>query len=361
MPATIEQNIGFTACGDGVRIAYATSGLGAPLVKTANWLTHIDFDCRSSIWLHWIEFLSSCASLLRYDERGNGLSDRDVEDLSFDRWVDDLECVVEKSALKRFSLIGISQGGAVALEYAARYPEKVDKIILWGAYAQGWEKRDDEQERRRARALLDLISSGWGDPNPAYETIFANLFAPDANEEQVRSFTELQRLAADPRTAARLVEAAGRIDIRDSLPRVTAPTLVMHGTQDARVPFDQGRRLAAAIENARFVPLDTRNHALLAQDPAWPIFKSEFHKFFGTGPARSESPVAVCGIFGELTPREISVTQQVAAGLDNSEIGLQLGISEKTVRNHLTRIFDKLGVESRAQLIVKVHQGTKNR
>jgi len=356
--SAIAQTIGFTTSRDGVRLAYAFSGQGRPLVKTATWLTHIDHDSRSPFWRHWLEFLSTEAQLLRYDERGNGLSDHDVEDVSFDRWVEDLETLVEHTGLDRFSLLGISQGGAVAVEYAARHPDKVDRIILCGAYAQGWARRDDKQDVRRASALLELVASGWGEDNPAYRQIFTTLFAPDADEQQARSLTELQRLSTDPATAARLIAAAGDIDVQASLGKVRAPTLVMHARDDARVPFDEGRRLAASIPGARFVPLDSRNHALLGNEPAWRDFKAEFRRFFAAADAGRRPSLSIESRFGDLTPREIEVTEQLAAGLDNAEIGRRLGISEKTVRNHLTRVFDKLGVQTRAQLIVRVRDSS---
>jgi pimeloyl-ACP methyl ester carboxylesterase/DNA-binding CsgD family transcriptional regulator len=354
----IDQTIGFTKGRDGVQLAYAVSGSGSPLVKTANWLTHIEYDCRSHFWRHWIEYLSSQAKLIRYDERGNGLSDHAVADLSFDRWVEDLETLVDDLRLDRFSLLGISQGGAVALEFAARHPDRVNRIVLCGAYAQGWARRGDESEVERSRALLNLVEKGWGEVNAAYMTIFAHLFAPDADADEVLSFTELQRHSTEPETAARLFASMGEIDVRASLAKVEAPTLVAHARQDDRVPFDQGRLLAASIPNARFLPLDSRNHALLAREPAWQTFKAEFHSFFAIDAASSSSRLSIKPRYDDLTERELAVAREVAAGLSNSEIGRRLGISEKTVRNHLTRVFDKLGVRTRAELIVHTRDGS---
>jgi len=348
-----DQTVGFVPARDGVRIAYAESGRGMPLIKTANWLTHLEYDWRTPVWRHWLEFLSAQGRLVRYDERGNGLSDHDAADLSFARWVEDLEALVEHLGLERFNLLGTSQGGAVAIEYAARHPEKVERLVLHGAYARGWARRGD-LEQRRGRALLELVEVGWGADNPAYRQIFTTLFVPDATEDQARWFTELQRVATEPAVAARLIEAAGQIDVTSSVSRVRAPTLVLHGRQDARVPFEEGRQLAASIPGARFVPLDTRNHALLEQDPEWERFKSEFRVFVRGNAAPAAASLELDAPYGALTAREVAVVQLLVEGLENREIARRLGITEKTVRNHLTRIFGKIGVRNRAQLIVRV-------
>lgn len=347
----IEQQVEYFVGRDDTRIAYACTGNGQPVVKTANWLTHIGYDQHNPIWRHWLAFLSASNLLIRYDERGNGLSDRLVDDVSFERWVEDLEMLVDNIDVDRFTLLGISQGGSVALEYAARYPEKVERIVLCGAYAVGWAKREDASELRRGQALLELIESGWGEDIPAYRQLFANLFAPDARPEHIETFSELQRKSTDPATASRLIRAAGDIDIRDRLAKVSAPTLVMHADRDARVPFSQGRLLASSIRGAKLVPLPSRNHALLENERAWRMFKAEYNRFM-----RQDRQPVTEPLFSELTPREAAVATAVAAGLSNAEVGASLNISEKTVRNNLTSIFSKLGVASRAQLIVLSHQ-----
>jgi pimeloyl-ACP methyl ester carboxylesterase/DNA-binding CsgD family transcriptional regulator len=355
-----RQTIGFLRAADGARIAYACSGDGPVLVKTANWLSHLEHDWRSPVWRHWLDFLSAGIRLVRYDERGNGLSDHDVDDLSFDRWVEDLECLVDHLGLPRFSLLGISQGGAVAVEYAARHPENVDRLVLYGAFARGWAHHESSLARRRWRALLDLVEAGWGSDNPAYRQLFTTLFAPDADDEQSRWFNELQRNATRPDIAARLIRAFGDIDVAARLAQVRAPTLVMHAGDDACVSCEEGRRIASAIPGARFVMLDSRNHALLATDPAWPRFKEEFSAFLGTQPASVPAPPLVEAPFGKLTERERSIVRLLCEGLDNRQIATQLGIAEKTVRNHLTRIFDKAGVRNRTQLIVRARDAQRD-
>jgi pimeloyl-ACP methyl ester carboxylesterase/DNA-binding CsgD family transcriptional regulator len=351
--AAPRQRIGFLRSPDGARIAYACSGDGPAVVKTANWLSHLEYDWQSPVWRHWLDFLSSGRRLVRYDERGNGLSDHDLADLSFEHWVEDLEALIEHLGLERFSLLGLSQGGAVAVEYAARHPEKVGRLVLYGAYARGWARRGDELELRRARALLELVEAGWGADNPAYRQVFTTLFAPDADETQAHWFNELQRIATEPAIAARLIEAAGQIDVVASLARVQAPTLVLHARDDARVPHEEGRLIAAAIPGARFVLLEGRNHVLLETDPAWTRFKEEYAAFMGVTAADQAVPAAgPAPQYGELTPREARIVALLCEGLDNREIGGRLAMAEKTVRNHLTRIYSKYGVRNRAQLIV---------
>jgi pimeloyl-ACP methyl ester carboxylesterase/DNA-binding CsgD family transcriptional regulator len=356
----MRQSIGFVRAVDGARIAHATSGEGPVLVKTANWLSHLEYDWQSPIWRHWLDFLSAGTRLLRYDERGNGLSDHDLADLSFDRWVEDLECLVDHFGLERFSLLGISQGGAVAIEYAARHPERVERMVLYGAFSQGWARHTNESVLRRWRALLDLIEAGWGADNPAYRQLFTTLFAPDADEAQSHWFNELQRQATRPEIAARLIRAFGDIDVSGRLQRVRSPTLVMHAREDACVSCEEGRRIAATIPGARFVLLDSRNHALLETDPAWPRFKAEVAAFLGLHGVHNPAPPRIDAPFGPLTKREQAIVHLLCDGLDNRQIAARLEIAEKTVRNHLTRIFDKIGVRNRAQLIVRARDSRRD-
>lgn len=345
----MQQSVHFVQTPDRVRIAYAKTGSGPAVVKTPNWLTHLEHDAQSPGWTHWLEFLSSRWTLIRCDQRGSGLSDWHVDDLSFDRWVDDLECVVDAAGLERFTLLGISQGGAVAVEYAARHPERVERLVLNGAYAQGWARRGDAAELRQGNAMADLIETGWGSGKQAFLQLFTDLFMPEATPEQRHWFNELQRVSTRPEIAARLVRAAGEIDISDRLGDVQVPTLVVHARDDARVPFEQGRRLAAGIPGARLVSLDTRNHVLLAQDPAWLQFCELFAEFV---PGASNERHKLQAAARELTTRERDIVALVAQGQSNAAIAAQMSITAKTVRNHLSNIFSKLGVRTRAELIV---------
>jgi len=275
-----EQEIQFCITRDGVQLAYSRMGSGPQLVKTGNWMTHLEFDFQSPIWRHLYRELSRDHTLIRYDARGNGLSDRDVENVSFETSVGDLETVVDAAGLERFALLGISQGCAVAIAYAARHPERVTQLILFGGYAVGWAKRaQSAAEKEQAAAMLTLVRLGWGQENPAFRQLFTSQFIPGGTKEQTDWFNELQRISTSPEDAARNLIANGDTDVRSLLPQITAPTLVMHARDDARVPFDQGRRLAAGIPGARFVSLPSGNHLILEDEPAFPRFLQEIRAF----------------------------------------------------------------------------------
>lgn len=344
----MQQTIRFVKSTDGVRLAVATSGSGPPLVKSANWLSHLEFDWQSPVWRHWFGFLSANHQLNRYDPRGCGLSDWEVDDLTQAAQLTDLEAVVDAAGLDRFPLLGISQGGATCIEYAVRHPERVSKLVLYGAYAEGWAQRSEES-RRAGMALIELIRQGWWQENPAFRQLFGSLFIPDANADQIRWFSDLMRTTTRPSIAAQIFESFGNINVRSLLSQVRVPTMVIHARGDARIPLDQGRLLASEIPDARFVTLEGRNHILIEEEAAWQRFCECFNEFLGV----QDSPVkASAAQFDELTTRENDILHLVAVGHANSEIAKQLFISEKTVRNHLTNIFEKLGVDSRAKAIV---------
>ena len=278
----MNQEIRFCTAADGVRIAYAALGKGPPLVKVANWLNHLEFDLESPLWRPWFRELSADHLLVRYDERGCGLSDWDAEDYSLEAWVRDLEAVVDAMGLDRFPLLGMSQGGPVAIAYAVRHPERVTHLILYGTYARGWACRGLSAEQlAEYEALITLTERGWGRDLPTYRDVFTSTFIPDASEEQRNWFNDLQRITTSPANAVRLQRAVGSIDIMDLLSRVTTPTLVLHGRGDLRCPFEEGRMLAASIAGSRFVSLDSRNHLLLPQEPAWYVFLDEVRRFLG--------------------------------------------------------------------------------
>jgi pimeloyl-ACP methyl ester carboxylesterase/DNA-binding CsgD family transcriptional regulator len=348
----MDQAIRFTKSRDGVRLAYAQSGAGPSLVKTANWLSHLEFDWQSPVWRHWFDFLSSRHTLLRYDARGCGLSDWSVEDLSLDAQVADLEAVIAAAGVDRFPLLGLSQGGAVAIEYAFRHPQRVSHLVLFGAFPTGWFIGDGTMAQQ-ARSLVDLVETGWGQANPAFRQVFTSLFIPDATPDQEKWFGDLMRVTSKPAIAASILRAFAHVDIRHRLPEVSVPALVVHSRRDACVPFSLGRELATGIPGARFVELDSRNHVLLEDDPAWARFRAVVDEFLGLAPASGrEGRTAAAAPLAGLTARERRILELVATGRSNAEVASVLFISEKTVRNHLTSIFGKLGVDSRARAIV---------
>jgi len=348
----VNQTIRFTRSVDGTRIAYAESGSGPPLVKAANWLSHLEFDWQSPVWRHWFSFFSSRNRLIRYDARGCGLSDWDVEDLSLPKQLADLEAVVDASGAERFVLIGISQGSMASVEYALKHPERVSQLVIYGGFARGARRRSPDSACQ-SRAMTELVRIGWGQDNPAFRKLFASLFIPDANEEQERWFADLTRITSRPEIAARIIDGYSEIDIVHRLPAVTVPTLVIHGRNDGRVPFEEGRLYATGIPGARFVTLESRNHILLESEPAWGRFCEAFDEF--VEPSEPSPPRVDAPRLDELTERERAILTHLAHGLSNAEIASRVFISEKTVRNHLTSIFSKLDVDSRAKAIVLAH------
>jgi len=240
----------------------------------------------------------------------------------------------------------------VACEYSIRHPERVSHLVIYGAFTRGHNKRSD-QAAREFQAVNELVRLGWGQENPAFRRLFATMFVPDASEEQERWFSDLMRITSKPEIAALMMKASAEVDVADRLSAVKVPTLVMHGREDARIPYSEGRSFAASIPGARFVTLESRNHILLENEPAWARFKDAFSEFMG----HDRAPAPASAEFGELTSRELDILRHLARGLSNAEIGERIFISEKTVRNHLTSIFSKLRVDSRARAIVLARDG----
>jgi pimeloyl-ACP methyl ester carboxylesterase/DNA-binding CsgD family transcriptional regulator len=336
----VEQQIRFCTAPDGVRLAYAVHGSGPPLVRVATWLTHLDFDWESPVWRHWLHGLGDGHTVVRYDERGCGLSDREVGDLSFDAWVADLETVIHATGLDRFSLLGVSGGAAVALVYAARHPERVTHLVLYGGFVRGRRLRRPE-ERLQHEALIAAIRAGWTDPDPTFRHVFSMLFLPHGTPEQMAWYDDLQRRSTSAATAVRLYEVRGGMDVAELAPRVTARTLVVHARDDRVVPADEGRLLAALIPDARLLLLESANHILLSDEPAWSSFLSEVRAFLGTEPAPARPVV-------DLSARELEVLECVAAGLTNAAIAERLSLSIRTVERHLSNVYAKLRVSGKA-------------
>lgn len=279
----IEQEIRFCAARDGVQLAYACIGTGPALVKTGHWMTHLEYDLENPARRQLWTALAREHTLVRYDARANGLSDWNVENISFDAWVGDLESVVNAAGIERFGLFGISQGCSVSIAYAVRHPERVSHLILYGGFAQGFEHRSPTaSQKEQFDAMLTLMRLGWGQDNPAFRQMFTSQFMPDSSKEQVDWFNELQRRATSPENAVRYAKTVAGVDVTGLLPQVRVPTLVLHAREDARVPFEWGRRMAAGIPGARFVPLQSRNHIPLEHEPAYRRLLEEVLAFLRT-------------------------------------------------------------------------------
>jgi len=279
--ANLKQEVRYCKAADGVRLAYATVGKGPPLMRSAHWLGHLEYDWELPISRPFLLGLARDHTLVRYDARGNGLSDWDVREISPDAWVSDMETVVDAAGLGRFPLVGFSQGCAISVAYAARHPERVSHLILYGGFAMGQRKVSNLGAKASARfeAMKTLVGQGWGADNPAFRQLFTSSLMPAASKEQMDAFNELQRLSGSPEGAVRYLTTAADLDVHDLLSQVKAPTLVMHVRDDLMVPIERGRELAAGIPGARFVALPGKNHVLLEQDPGLPRFFEELSDF----------------------------------------------------------------------------------
>ena len=274
-----NQEVTFCRTADGINLALASVGTGAPLIKVANWLTHVEYDWESPIWLPLLQHLAERCRLIRYDGRGNGLADRDVADISFAAFVRDLEAVVAAAEVERPAFLGISQGAAVAIAFAVLHPQRVSKLILYGGYAQGRNRRGSPAEAEMARAFLAIMRHGWGDEHSAFMKAFSSVFFPNGSPQQIKWLVDLQRITTSPENAARIRNVCDDIDVVDLLPKVQVPTLVIHCRHDNVAPFEQGRLIARSIPHAKFVTLESDNHVVLAGEPAWPKLVDEIATF----------------------------------------------------------------------------------
>jgi pimeloyl-ACP methyl ester carboxylesterase/DNA-binding CsgD family transcriptional regulator len=346
-PHKLRQHVRYLNASDGTRLAWAESGTGPAIVKAANWLTHLEYEWESPVWRHWLQFFSGHGRLIRYDERGCGMSDWKAGPLSIDQWDADLEAVIEAARPDTpFTLLGISQGASTCIHYAIRHPERVARIILYGGYARGGLLRGSQAARVAFQAMVDLARVAWGQDNPTFRQVFTSRFIPGGSPEQLQWFNDLCRKTASGPIVADLLQSRALVDISGSLSDVRTPTLVIHARNDEVLPLDEGRLLATSIHGAEFVELDSRNHILLEHEPAWQRFQEAVLAFL-TQRDIPEEPA-----FGALSARERQVLALMADGLSNTDIAERLNISEKTVRNHASNLFDKLGVWSRAQAIV---------
>ncbi len=349
----VKQRIRYTHSKDGTALAWARAGQGAgegpPLVKASNWLTHLEYDLESPVWSHWVRFFADHFDFVRFDERGCGLSEQNPEDLSFERWIEDLEAVVEAAEIDQpMILLGVSQGAAAVVAYAARHPERVAQIILSGGYAQGWKARGDPQGARLYDSLADIIEVAWEQENPVFRELFTKRFIPAGSEEQVRWFNELCRKTVSAQMASRLVEARSTTDVSDLLDQVELPALVLNCDRDEVVPLSQGKILARGLPNAEFIELESRNHIVLKHEPAWARIKEAVLDFTSRVPSAAGLKPNLAG----LSRREREILEMICAAKSNPEIAAALKLSERTVRNHASNLFKKLGVKTRAEAML---------
>lgn len=344
----LKQTLRFTHVASGARIAWATSGSGPALVRAAHWMTHVEHDLQSPIWRPWLERLGRVVTLVRYDERGCGLSGPDAVPLGLDAALEELEVVVDASGLQPVALLGMSGASAPAIAYAAKHPQRVSHLVIHGGYTHGLLHRQPTPEQVQLHeAMVQLMRHGWGMRDSAVQQFFTTKMVPDALPEQRQALNEQQRLSCNGERAADILRARASLDVRGLLARVQCPTLVLHSEGDAMVPVELGRELAAAIGGARFETLPSRNHLPLPGEAAFDRFCEAIAEFIGS-PARQSSPA--------LTPREAALAELVARGLDNLQIGAHLGLADKTVRNALSALYAKLGVEGRSQAVVRTRE-----
>lgn len=355
----MQQQIRYASAADGVKLAWSALGKpnGLPLVKVATWLTHLQYDLESPLWAHWIDFLFRHFLCIRYDERGCGMSDWDVADLSPEHGLSDLEAVVDAAGIAQpFVLMGMSHGAAIAIEYAAKHPERVSHLILYGGYALGINHVADPKLREMNRAVSDVVRLGWGSDNPMFRQLFTSRLIPDSMPAQLDWFNEQCRRTTSAANAGRLLAARGDVDVRELLAQVRVPTLVLHVSGDKIAPLEQGRQLAARIPGARFVQLESRNHVLLDHEPALREFQRAVLEFTGQAAPAAAGEQAAHEASDALTAQERRLYALLSEGLSNAQIAFQLGIAEKTVRNHFSNLYRKLGVRSRVEALARMRQ-----
>lgn len=349
MSATVHPQLRFARLPSGTRIAWATSGQGPVLVRVAHWMTHVQHDPASPIWQPWIERLSEEVQLVRYDERGCGLSGPDDSPLGIDAALEELDVVVAATGKSTVALLGMSGAAAPAVAYAARHPDRVSHLLLLGGYTHGLLHRQPSADRLALfEATAKLVELGWGQRDAAVQQFFTTQMIPDATREQAQALNEQQRLSCSGARAAAILRARVALDVRCELPQVRCPTLVMHCEGDGMVAVELGRELAASMAGARFESLPSRNHLPLPGEPAFERFCSLIGEFLRDGPALAPSLA--------FTPRERKLLALVAQGLDNLQIAARLGLAEKTVRNRLSKLYASLAVEGRPQAIVRARE-----
>jgi pimeloyl-ACP methyl ester carboxylesterase/DNA-binding CsgD family transcriptional regulator len=343
----LSQTVRFCRSADGVRIAYARYGQGPPLVISTCWLSHLEYDLESPVWRHFIEDLGEVATLIRFDERGHGLSDWQVPDFAFESRIADLEAVVEAAGFDRFALLGMAQGGPVSIAYAHRHPERVSRLILHGSGAATLDGSPDSA--RLDDTFTRMIEVGWARPEGRFRRVFTDMLMPGATAEQMTWVDALMRTTTSTENAVQFRRQRREVDVTDLLTDLDLPTMVVHARGDQMVDLTNGRLLAAGIPGARLVTLESDNHILLADEPAWPVFLREVTEFVTADREPVTTPSPDAHALDALTAREREVLRLVAAGQDNRDVAAALSLSPRTVERHLQTIYRKLDLTGSAQ------------
>ncbi len=348
----LPQTVRFCRSADGVRIAYASYGQGPPLLISTCWLSHLEYDLESPVWRHFVEDLGEVATLIRFDERGHGLSDWQVPDFAFESRIADLEAVVEAAGLDRFALLGMAQGGPVAIAYAHRHPDQVSRLILHGSGAATLSGSPDSAQLDDV--FTRMIEVGWARPEGRFRRVFTDMLIPGATPEQMTWVDALMRTSTSTENAVEFRCQRRNVDVTALLTALDVPTLVLHARGDQMVDLANGRLLAAGIPGARLVTLESNNHVLLADEPAWPVFRREVTEFVATDrepahPSARTTGHAAPHALNSLTTRDLEVLRLVANGQDNRDIAEALSLSPRTVERHLQTIYRKLERTGSAQ------------
>lgn len=352
-----QQQISFSTSADGTRLAMAVTGDGPPLVKAATWLTHVEKDPHNLFTRHWVSELSRDHTLVRYDSRGCGLSDRDVEHISMQAWIEDLETIALPLGVSKFPLIGLSQGAAIAVNFAARHPDRVSHLVLYGGCARGLLKREPPAEIvDAAHAMLKAAELGWGADSSSFRQVFISQLLHDATAQQQRAVDEAQRLTISGANARRFMEEVFEIDVRDVAQKIQCPTLVFHAKDDPCFPFEEGRLLASLIPNARFLPLPSKNHLPFETEAAWPLFLSELRNFLpeprqGTTFAGEDASSRGAKTLSPLTPRQLEILREVGLGLTDKQIARKFSLSPRTVEMHVANALSALQCRTRTEAV----------
>ncbi len=345
-----QQEVRFCRAPDGVRIAYARHGTGPPLVIATCWLSHLQYDWESPVWRHFLADLGQIATVIRYDERGHGLSDWDVDDYGLEARVGDLEAVVDHAGLDTFALMAMSQGGPPSIAYAARHPERISRLLFYGSYAAAL-RNPTPEDIELDETFEKLIKVGWARPDHAFRRVFTSMMIPGATEEQMRWLDELQRVSTSAKNALNARRKRKRADTVDLLAHIDKPTLVLHSRHDHMNDFEDSRFLASAIDGARLVVLESANHIVLGDEPAWSVFLHEVAAFL-----EPDRQPATRSDLTMLSPRELEVLRLAAEGHDNDGIAKALTLSVRTVERHLSNIYAKLGIQGKSARTAAVAQ-----